>query len=104
MEQQPGLTPLPASPPAKRSAATKLAGAVGRNPYASLAVIIVLTIVVISMYVYYHGFLWLGPFAARGSRRPERKPASRKEPPAADPPQESGDPETERLIAAINTK
>ena len=100
------LAPGPASPPgppAKRSATAKLAGAVGRNPHAALAVIVVLTIVVASMYVYYHGVSRLGPFAARGGHRPERKPPARKEPPA-DPPPESGDPETERLIAAINTK
>ena len=90
-----------AAPPAsKRSTVGKLAGVVGRNPHASLAVIVVLAILVISLYVYYHGFLRVGPYAA--PRRAGPKPPARKDPPA-DPP-ESGDPETERLIAAINDK
>jgi hypothetical protein len=106
----------PAAPPAgKKSLASKLAGAVGRSPYASLAIIVVLTILVISLYVYYHGFLRVGPYAAgftasAGNKvktaRPESGGASdsRAKDASSAAPADSGDPETERLIAAINSK
>ncbi len=108
---QPGLSP-PAAPPTleqktgKRSMMSKLAGAVGRNPYASLAVIIVLTIVVISLYVYYHGFLKIGPYASGFAPSAVKGgPKSGREPKGSPPDSsDSGDPETERLIAAINNK
>jgi putative methionine-R-sulfoxide reductase with GAF domain len=82
--------------PAKTTFVAKMAGAVAAHARMSLAVIVVLAALVIGIYVYYHGILWLGPYAGRGGRAAKAK---RK---AADA--EPGDPETERLIDSINRR
>ncbi len=91
----------PAPPaPAKKSFIAKIAGSIASHAYMSLAIIIVLIILVIGIYVYYHGFLFLGPYAKKSGFRPGKKrPAGGGDAGAGD---EAGDPETERLIDSIN--
>lgn len=99
----------------KKSLVAKAAGAVGRNPHAALAAIVVLTLLVVALYVYYHGLFHLGPFASAapassssagrgktGSRKPDSGDTGASSKPDGAP--DAGDPETERLIAAINGK
>jgi hypothetical protein len=77
---------------------------VASNPCTSLAIIAVLTILVVGMYVYYHGFLFLGPYAPRVAKRGAQgseKGADKGS--AADKDSAKGDPETERLIESINS-
>jgi flagellar basal body-associated protein FliL len=89
----------------KKTLVGRMAGKVGKSPYTALAVIVVLAILVIGLYVYYHGLLRVGPYAAVSAFRKggpaKAAPAKEK---AADEAAETGDPETERLIAAINSK
>jgi hypothetical protein len=78
----------------KKALASRLAGAVASHAYASLALIIVLVILVVGLYTYYHGILFLGPYAKGGKGKKKDK--------ASDEGEVSGDPETERLIDSIN--
>jgi hypothetical protein len=66
----------------------------------ALAVVVVLLILVIGLYVYYHGFLFLGPYAKCAPRRGKAKKDSGGG--GGDASDDRGDPETERLIEAIN--
>jgi len=93
------LTPRAAAAP-KKSFVAKLAASVAGHAYMSLAIIIVLLILVIGLYVYYHGLFFLGPYAStKGGPRPKKKKDSGDESGAEDA---KGDPETERLIDSIN--
>ena len=68
----------------------------------ALAVIVVLVILVIGLYVYYHGLLFLGPYAkagGKGSRGRKKKDGGSD---GGDGSEERADPETERLIDSIN--
>jgi len=89
--------------PVKKSLVTKMAGTVASHAHASLALIIVLTVLLIGVYVYYHGLLFLGPYA-----RPRKSRASKKRKDDDDADQgaqeQKGDPETERLIDSINSR
>jgi hypothetical protein len=83
---------------------------VAARSYMSLAVIVVLLILVIGGYIYYHGLFMFGPYAAgRTSARKGGTTSKRKRgTAAADTPAEdalddsTADPETERLIESIN--
>jgi hypothetical protein len=91
--------------PAKKTLVAKMAGAVAGHAYMSLAIIVVLVILVIGIYVYYHGLLFLGPYAKHGKGGfRTAKGGKRKDPDDADPAAEKGDPETERLIDSINSR
>ncbi len=81
--------------PAKGSFISTCAHAVGNNAYISLAVMVVLVIVVMGMWVYYHGLFGLGPYASSS-------PAKGKK--AATDSGDDPDSETERLIKTINQK
>ena len=100
------VTFAPAAPVSK-SFVAKAAASVAGHPYASLAIIVVLVIVVIGVFVYYRGLLFLGPYAdsARISRS-AKGAASKTKRKTSDDDDESGDdkgdPETEKLINAIN--
>jgi len=91
--------------PGKKSIVAKLATSVAGHAYASLAIIVVLLILVIGLYVYYHGLFFLGPYASakKGGFRPKKKKggddSSAEDAPG---PSAKGDPETERLIDSIN--
>lgn len=70
----------------------------------ALAVIVVLLMLVIGEYIYYHGIFALGPYAsARGPTRTasKRKRKASSSASALDAASEA-DPETERLIESIN--
>lgn len=87
--------------PGKKSFVAKLATSVAGHAYMSLAIIIVLLILVIGLYVYYHGLFFLGPYASakKGGFRSKKK----KDPGDESSAEEAkGDPETERLIDSIN--
>lgn len=96
----------PAGPagPAKKSFFAKMAGAVAGHAYMSLAIIVVLVILVIGLYVYYHGFLSLGPYAKHGKGGFRAAKGKHKDSDDAEPGAEKGDPETERLIDSINSR
>lgn len=98
--QQAAPRPGPPAAP-KKSFVAKMASAVASHAYLSLAVIVVLVILVIGLYVYYHGFLFLGPYASggKGGFRSKKKKDEGGGDPGSD---EKGDPETERLIDTIN--
>ena len=104
--QQPqAFAQAPAAHPVKKSLLSATANAVACNSYVSLAIIVILIIMVIGLYVYYHGILGLGPFASRGPAA--RKPGARGKGQEADEESdkksdEKSDPETERLIDSIN--
>jgi hypothetical protein len=88
---------------AKKTFVAKLAGAVADHSYMSLAIIVVLVVLVIGAYIYYHGLLFLGPYASPGkSGFRSAKGGKRKDPDAEGGDQ--GDPETERLIDSINSR
>ena len=90
-------TGWPGPPPPKKPLAGRLAAAVARHSFLSLAVIVVLVVLTIGLYVYYHGFLVLGPYATpAGKGRSKKADGSRAEGGPA------GDEETERLIDTIN--
>jgi hypothetical protein len=93
---------------AKNSFVSKMASSVANHPYISLAIIVVLSVLVIGAYVYYHGFLCLGPYAAAaegfraGAKKAKGgKPRRAAEADASDP---DSDAETERLIDSINSR
>ena len=81
---------------------------VAARSYMSLAVIVVLLILVIGGYIYYHGLFMFGPYAA--GRTSARKGGTTSKRAAADTPAEdalddsTADPETERLIDSINNQ
>lgn len=96
----------PATPAVSKSFVAKAAGAIASHSYASLAVIVVLVIVVIGMFVYYRGLWFLGPYAecaqlSKGSKGAAAK-SKRKASDDDESGDEKGDPETEKLINAIN--
>lgn len=75
----------------------KMTTAVGSNPGMALAALVVLTVALVSALVYYRGFMSFGPYAKGRPARAAKAAA------AAAPAEEKGDPETERLIASINS-
>jgi hypothetical protein len=83
-----------ATPAPKGSFVSSCADAVAGNAYLSLAVMVVLTVLLIGLWVYYHGIFGLGPYAS-GSPKPGKK---------ASDANDDADPETERLIKTINQK
>jgi hypothetical protein len=87
------LGPAPA-PICKKPFIASLAEAVARHAYLALAVIAVLAALAVGLYVYYHGFLFLGPYAQLARLGARRK--------ADDGDGDKEDPETERLIEALN--
>jgi hypothetical protein len=100
----PDLSGRPAAS-AKKAPIAKMAGIVAKHAYMSLAIIIVLVILVLGMHIYYHGFLFLGPYAkpSKGGFR-SAKSNKRKGADDADAESQKGDPETERLIDSINSR
>jgi hypothetical protein len=103
----------PAPPGKKPSSMGKLASIVADRPFASLALIIVLIILVIGMFIYYRGFAGIGPYTG-----PPRKGAAKfrdgdggdggggapKKPGHAGGAEGKPDAETEKLIATINAQ
>jgi hypothetical protein len=95
---------MSASTNARPSLLSKVSAAVAARPNIALATIVVLTILVIALYVYYRGFLMFGPYykpvitAMAVGGAPTPPPSA----PAAAPPAAAGDAETERLIESIN--
>lgn len=81
-----------------KALAGRLAAGVARHAHLSLALIVVLAVLVVGMYVYYHGVSVLGPYAGRRKAAGGAGRAGA----AADPDGADGDPETERLIESIN--
>ena len=77
-----------------------MADTVAGNPFMSLAIIVVLLIVVVGLYTYYHGILCLGPYVSTGAAASRSSRARGKAPEIDDA--AKGDPETERLIDSIN--
>lgn len=93
MDQQQATPPAPQTPQAgRRSFTARLTGGIANHAGAALAVIVVLIILVVGLYVYYHGLFFLGPYARGGRGAKGAKGAA----------DEAGDPETEKLISAIN--
>ena len=88
----PGDTPRP-------TLVATMVAKVASNARASLAIIAVLVILVVGMYVHYHGFLFLGPYAKRAARR-GAKGVEKSADAGGD--NDKGDSETERLIESIN--
>ena len=89
--------------PAKKPLVAKMAGMVASHAHASLAIIIVLTVLLLGLYIYYHGLFFLGPYARPRKSRATKK---RKDEDEADQgaQKQKGDPETERLIDSINSR
>lgn len=83
--------------PQKMSIMDNIKGQISSKPMFALAIIIVLTILLIGVIVYYHGILFLGPYA--NSKPATSKVASTKR--ATD--DETSDPETDKLINSINS-
>jgi hypothetical protein len=110
--QASGLAPAASAPnlqagaraPVKKSLVAKLAASVAGHAYMSLALIIVLLILVIGLYVYYHGLFFLGPYASaqRSTKGGAKKKGSSGASDETDTGDAKGDPETERLIDSIN--
>ena len=99
-----GATSLGAVEPQRPALVARMVAKVAANPCTSLAIIAVLTILVVGLYVYYQGFMFLGPYAPRVTKRGARgaeKGAEKDS--AADKDSAKGDPETERLIESINS-
>lgn len=100
--QSPAGSYPPATAAPKKSFAAKITGAVARHAQLSFAIIVVLLILVIGLYVNYHGFFIFGPYAAAaksGTRSKRSKSGSDAD---SDSDGERSDPETERLIDIIN--
>lgn len=85
------------APTPRKGLICKMSGAVSRHPRAAAAMIIVLTILVIATYVYYHGIWKLGPYGK--ARKPAKKGKPKQE---EGQDEERGDEETEKLIESIN--
>lgn len=103
---------MESQPSRKWCLTSKLAGAVAGHAQAALALIVVLAVLVVGLYVYYHGVWVLGPYAAASvaagaaggsGGSPKRKAAAKAVKAAAKAPADEDDPETERLIDAINS-
>ena len=90
----------------KRGIVCKLAGAVSRHGRMCLALIAVLTVLVVGMYVYYHGFLRFGPYcksvARPGPRKGAKKSSDDGESGTAAGKSDRVAEETEKLIETIN--
>ncbi len=104
MADQPPATGAPALAPAvatptRKSFVAKMASSIASHAYMSLAIIIVLAIVIVAMFVYYHGLFFLGPYAKGAGPRARRKKEAADDQPASE---DAADPETERLIDSIN--
>lgn len=86
----------------------KLSRTCASNGGTCLAIIIILAVVVIAMYVYYHGLFGIGPYSGSKSTG-DKKAGFRKKKPTDDdaatdsPKDERADPQTERLIDTINS-
>lgn len=79
----------------KRGIVCKMAGGVANHSRAAAAAIVVLTILVIGMFVYYHGISRFGPYAKKSAMRGKKS--------KADDGEKSGEPdETDKLIKSIN--
>ena len=97
---------MSAPSPARQSFLSKAASTVASRPNIALAVIVVLTIVVIALFVYYRGIFSFGPYnkpPLGGERLRDGSPGvagaasgGKVSAPSA------GDAETERLIETIN--
>jgi hypothetical protein len=98
--------PAPLQAPTRKGVICKMAGAVSRNNRLCLGIIVVLAILVIGMYVYYHGLFRFGPYCKRAlSGARQRKPREERiaqRPPAESGDRDAGDDETEQLIKSIN--
>ena len=82
---------------------------VAARSYMSLAVIVVLLILVIGGYIYYHGLFMIGPYAAgctsarkRGTISTRKRGTAAADTPAED--DSTADTETEHLIDSINNQ
>lgn len=88
--------PLPPRP----GLAARLTASVADSPRLALGAICVLAALVVGLYVYYHGLLFLGPYAGRPAKaKPARAAAGR---PGGGGEAEATDPETDRLVDAID--
>lgn len=70
------------------------------KPLVAFGIIILLVILLIGMYVYYHGLLMFGPFA--GPAKPKGKGKGKEKIKEHSEDDEKGDDETEKLIDTIN--
>jgi hypothetical protein len=100
-------TPAAIAPAAKKALVARLATMVGNHAYLSLATIVVLTIVLVALYVYYHGFLFLGPYkasaATRGAKAAKKKDArGTGKTNKNQKPEDAEEAEIERLIETID--
>jgi hypothetical protein len=96
--------PRPASGADRQPFVAKMVAKVASNACTSLAIIAVLVVLVVGMFVYYHGFLFMGPYAKRAVKCGAKSSAKKSEKPAdKDSDSEKGDSETERLIESINS-
>jgi len=98
------LPPESGPAPSKKPFFGRLAAGIAGHPYLALAAIIVLTLLVVGIYAYYHGIFFLGPYAPpSGASRASGARGKKKDRAAAAAGDEAqGDPETERLIDSIN--
>jgi hypothetical protein len=94
--------PTPPESPKRASCVAKLAACVAGHSYVALAIIVVLLVIIVGTYIYYHGFWVLGPYANAPSAGIKKGKGLGKGfgKSAAEP--KSFDPEIERLIAMIN--
>jgi hypothetical protein len=78
---------------------TTLTNTISSKPQMALGVIVVLIIIIIGMYIYYHGILVFGPYA--GLRRKSKKSDNDESDDESD---DKSDDETDKLIKNINKK
>lgn len=88
----------------KKSFITKMSNNVAYHPSLSFAIIVILTILLIGMYVYYHGLFMIGPYMGKTKKTKKRKDEEEsfkleKEPSKLE---DSSSLETETLIKKIN--
>ena len=76
-----------------------LSDCVSHHPGAAAAALVVLAVLVVGLYVYYHGVLSFGPYACCTPRRTRRRPAEKESESESESDGEAG-----RLIEAINAK
>jgi hypothetical protein len=69
------------------------------KPLIAFGIIILLIILLIATYVYYHGLFIFGPFAGKQGAKPREKSKGK----SKDDDEEKGDDETEKLIDSINS-
>lgn len=96
MSANPGGPPLP-NDLSKKSFVSKLSHSVECHADMSLAIIIVLFIIVIGMYIYYHGLFSIGPYVKICTKTRTKKIKSED-----DVDGESDGAETNKLIESIN--